>query len=221
MKTNQSRRGKVYLGWKLHGRLVARLAVLWFTYHLVLWGALCALDFLPRLPASLGPQQAIVATQAAQIPVLESFLRQHGWMAFFEVLIFPIMICDVIRLTNRVVGPLRRLENTLNRMSAGETVTHVTFRDGDLLEGVEKSLNNYLATLHPKTVVCADAKRSHMEAAPPLMAQSCESSDGRVERGQDNDCSHLLSQVQDIDSIVAATGIRPGHGSSVIKTPWR
>jgi hypothetical protein len=54
---------------------------------------------------------------------------------------------SIVRLTHRVIGPLKRLEGVLNRMADGEVVREVKFRDGDLIESFEKAFNRYLASL--------------------------------------------------------------------------
>jgi hypothetical protein len=68
-------------------------------------------------------------------------------LALFPIVVLPIVVFDSMRLTHRVVGPLKRLEGVFHRMARGEAVPEVHFRDNDLMGGVEEALNAYLATL--------------------------------------------------------------------------
>jgi hypothetical protein len=135
-----SRRRTTYLGWQLHGRIVARFAMYWGIYHMLLWEALCAREYIHR-------QSALLSGQAPASPFFASFVRENGWMIIFALIATPILLWDVVRLTHRVVGPLKRLEGVFQRMAAGQVVREVKFRKGDFVEGVEKALNTYLASL--------------------------------------------------------------------------
>jgi hypothetical protein len=142
MKRTNFHRTKIYLGWKIHGRIVAQVAVFWIAYHVILFAALFALEYLQRLPVYLGNEP-----HAAAAPFLESFIHHYAWMALFPIVVLPILLFDSTRLTHRVVGPLKRLEGVFQRMTRGEAISEVSFREHDLMEGVEEALNAYLATL--------------------------------------------------------------------------
>ena len=142
MKSTNFKRGKVYLGWRIHGRLVAQIAVFWIAYHVILGASLFTVEYLRHLPSYLGS-----AAQAPAPPFLDSFLRNYTWLVLFPMAVLPILLLDTLRLTHRVVGPLKRLEGVFQRMSHGEAVGAVHFRDHDLMGGVEEALNAYLASL--------------------------------------------------------------------------
>jgi hypothetical protein len=141
MKSTKFKRAKIYLGWKVHGRLVAQIAVFWIAYHVIVGGSLFAVEYLRRLPASLGS-----TPQAPAPPFLESFIDNYAWLVVFPIVVLPILLFDTIRLTHRIVGPLKRLEGVFQRMARGEAVTAVHFRARDLMGGVEEALNAYLTS---------------------------------------------------------------------------
>jgi hypothetical protein len=142
MKSTTFRRTKIYLGWTVHGRIVAQIAVFWIAYHVILCTALFALEYMQRLPEYLGNEP-----HAAAAPFLESFIHHYAWMALLPIAALPILLFDCIRLTHRIVGPLKRLESVFQQLARGEAISEVHFRDHDLMGGVEDSLNAYLATL--------------------------------------------------------------------------
>ena len=55
----------------------------------------------------------------------------------------------IIRVTNRVAGPIYRLESELKRLAEGETVTRVDFRRGDDLVAVSDQLNRAIGQISP------------------------------------------------------------------------
>jgi hypothetical protein len=48
-----------------------------------------------------------------------------------SVLVLPLILFDVVRISNRFVGPVYRLRNSMRRLARGEEVRPIRFREGD------------------------------------------------------------------------------------------
>ncbi len=56
-------------------------------------------------------------------------------------ILLPIVIIDVIRVSNRFVGPLLRLRQSVRSLAAGRHVEPITFRQGDFWRGFADEFN--------------------------------------------------------------------------------
>jgi hypothetical protein len=163
------RRKTTYLGWKTHGRLVARLALLWGVYHLTLWEALCVHQYLQYLTSLRDVEY--------RVPLLmffEDYLRDNAWMVIFGCSFAIVVLWDAVRLTHRIVGPMKRAENLLYAMAEGQYVDEVKFRKNDMVEGFEKALNAYLSSPHVQAFRARQAagERKGLAESRPLVADS-------------------------------------------------
>ena len=57
--------------------------------------------------------------------------RQCGPAFIASILLLPLVIVDVLRMSNRFVGPLQRIRRSLRDMAAGRDVPYIAFRKGD------------------------------------------------------------------------------------------
>ncbi|HEX4591749.1 MAG TPA: hypothetical protein VH120_17565 [Gemmataceae bacterium] len=64
-----------------------------------------------------------------------------------------LFICDVIRLTHRVVGPLYRFRQTIQAVTAGDEVAIVVLRKGDHLQELKDDFNAMLRALEQRGAV--------------------------------------------------------------------
>lgn len=74
----------------------------------------------------------------------ESLLRSMDEIAFWVpafLLLAPIFAYDLLRLSNRFVGPIFRLRRELRRLSNGESVSKMQFREGDYWQDTADSFN--------------------------------------------------------------------------------
>ena len=55
----------------------------------------------------------------------------YGPAAIASFLLLPLVIMDVIRMSNRFVGPLLRLRRSMRALARGEDVEPIEFRDND------------------------------------------------------------------------------------------
>ena len=63
------------------------------------------------------------------------------------VALLPFVAYDLMKLTNRFVGPVYRVQVTLMRLARGESIRPVQFRDGDFWSDMAPKLNVLAARL--------------------------------------------------------------------------
>lgn len=63
------------------------------------------------------------------------------------LLLLPIVVFDVVKMSNRFVGPVYRIRNAMQKVAAGENVRPVRFRDGDMWQDLATDFNAVLARL--------------------------------------------------------------------------
>ena len=72
---------------------------------------------------------------------LHEIVERHGAVVLASVLLLPILLLDVLIITNRFAGPLYRLRRSMRALAAGEHVQPVVFRDGDFWHDVADEFN--------------------------------------------------------------------------------
>jgi methyl-accepting chemotaxis protein len=103
---------------KVQGSLMLRAVEYWFCCLATVGLALLAWKLIT------GPDQ----------PLYQFFF--DAWRFFLptavvSVLILPLLVYDILRLSNKFTGPLFRLRRELRRLAAGENVPPIRFRSGD------------------------------------------------------------------------------------------
>lgn len=58
-----------------------------------------------------------------------------------SLVLLPVVLVDVIKISNRIVGPLVRLRRSLAQLAAGEDVQPLHFRDGDFMQEIANEFN--------------------------------------------------------------------------------
>ncbi len=69
----------------------------------------------------------------------------YGPAAVASALLMPMVILDILRLSNRFAGPLVRLRRSLRDLARGEKVTPLRFRDGDFWQSIADEFNTVAA----------------------------------------------------------------------------
>ena len=65
----------------------------------------------------------------------------YGPALVASLLLLPLMIADVIRFSNRFVGPLVRLRRSMRELARGEYVEPIEFRDADFWQEIANEFN--------------------------------------------------------------------------------
>ncbi len=131
---NTCRRSIFFIDRKVQGALVVRTCVYWlfclFSVSLLLicWRAFTG----PLRPFSV---------MAADV------YQQHAAVLLASLVLLPITAMDVLRLSNRFVGPVSRMRAALEELAAGRSIEPVHFRDDDYWRELAGHLNEVAARL--------------------------------------------------------------------------
>lgn len=71
--------------------------------------------------------------------------RSMGPVFVVGLLLLPIVLYDILRLSNRAVGPVVRLRASLRALARGERLQPIRFRDGDFFAELAEELNAVVA----------------------------------------------------------------------------
>lgn len=171
-------RKKLFLRGTFQGKLARRVAAGWVLYHLAMWHCLFFLDYVTS--------QAIFNVASSPVSFGRQYLmfaRQNWTLAMWAVVLGPIFVWQCIVYSHRIVGPLVRMQGALTRMTKGEAVSPIKFRDGDFAVELEQAFNAYLTSL-------STTKISPKPAASPQLGTLAEQGSPEFE------ALELLSQMR-------------------------
>jgi hypothetical protein len=86
----------------------------------------------------------------------------YGPAAIASLLLLPLVIVDVIRMSNRFVGPLLRLRRSLRALARGEDVKPLEFRDNDFWHDFADEFNAVRARIQQLSAA-AESENEHEE----------------------------------------------------------
>lgn len=125
-------RKRYFIDPQVQGMLLRRAARYWFL-SLALVGCLTLLGWVFVSPG-IGP---LVASPANLSATLSAMLVAIG----AAILLLPIALLDLIRVSNRFVGPVYRLRGLMEKVAQGEPVAPLRFRDGDAWQEFADAFN--------------------------------------------------------------------------------
>ena len=129
---NRCRRTIFFIDREVQGSLLLRTAVYW------LFCLLSTALMLICWSAYTGPSQRFVDLAT------ETFER-YGPALLASLLLLPIVLMDVVRLSNRFVGPVTRLRKSLRALATGQPATPLNFRDDDFWRELAQDFNQVSA----------------------------------------------------------------------------
>lgn len=91
-----------------------------------------------------------------------SITQAFSLYALAFVLLMPALMLDSFRLSNRIVGPICRLRNTIRDISQGKPITPLHFRSGDYWQEIPDQFNAMIDTLQ--------AERKHQDDTEEVAA---------------------------------------------------
>ena len=151
---------KKMINWTVQGPIIGRLMSHFLCYNaatlfllLTVWGIKSALASIADKPTAPEPM---------------TFWQQAGPVFICMAVMTPFMIWDLMKLTNRIAGPLYRFETLLKEFNASGTLRPAVLRDGDLLMDFQKQFNEFTARLHtmyPETKPTTNAGHSETTSA--------------------------------------------------------
>jgi methyl-accepting chemotaxis protein len=100
---------------------------------------------------------------------------QHSGTTFVILLcLLPVVVLDSVRLSNRVAGPIFRLQRAVQQLARGEQTEPVKFREKDFWHDLADDFNTVLARVQPSAVQPSTAQSS---TVPPIAATQREPSE--------------------------------------------
>ena len=125
---NTCRRSIFFIDRKVQGALVVRTAIYWMFCLFSVWLMLICWSACTEPPK---PFNALVV----------DLYHRYGPGLLSSLLVMPIAAMDVVRLSNRFVGPVMRIRMALSELAAGRPVEPIHLRDDDYWREMAGSLN--------------------------------------------------------------------------------
>jgi hypothetical protein len=136
-------RKRLFVDHKVQGSLMLRAVEYWFCCVLTVALGLLAWSLVT------GPDQ----------PLYQFFLDAWHYFlptAVVSLVILPLLVYDILKLSNKFTGPLFRLRRELRRLAAGENVPPLRFRRNDYWPELADEFN---AVAQRMEMLAADAKK--------------------------------------------------------------
>ena len=131
-----SRRQQMFCDREVQGALMLRVVMYWFFCLLTITLMLVCWSVVSGPPRRFAPL------------VSELYVRYAPALAA-SLLVLPIVMIDVVRLSNRFVGPVKRLRDAMTALADGDDVSPIKFRDRDFWVPLADLFNNIAAIKRP------------------------------------------------------------------------
>ncbi|MGD9646839.1 MAG: hypothetical protein AB7U73_14080 [Pirellulales bacterium] len=113
---------------------------------------------------AIGPERASFWAYLFNEDLMQSLIR----LAIGSVLVLPLVIWDMLKLSNRFAGPIYRMRRTLRAVANNQEVENVRLRDGDFWSDFAEELNAALAQLDAQRPPAANADEA--DAVPQVLS---------------------------------------------------
>jgi hypothetical protein len=125
-------------------RLLARLVSYWVLYHLGLWHLVFLVGFVcNKLDASTAGKGLWSS--------YGDFALAHTGVILCFLGMLPVFVCNMLKFSSRLAGPLVRFRNTIRAMADGKPVGPVRLRKHDLMSGFLAAFNRMVHTWNSQT----------------------------------------------------------------------
>ena len=149
-------RKQLFVDRKIQGMLLYRIAIYWCFAVLTV----CAIVLCVNAITYDGPNDSFLDLMAFQ-----EFFIKYGVVVAASALLVPIIMFDVLVISNRFAGPLFRLRRSMRALAAGEHVEPIRFRDKDLLPELADEFNAVLERVHHLQYQLDEARRKSGDLA--------------------------------------------------------
>ena len=79
---------------------------------------------------------------------LDDMWFHYGPALIASLILLPLVIVDIIRLSNRFAGPMLRLRRNMRALAQGEPVEPISFREGDFWQEFAEEFNAIVARIN-------------------------------------------------------------------------
>jgi len=140
VKRKQDRRWRVFADVAIQGWLLTRLAAYWVLFLTIQVGTAALLSFVAANPDN-GPT---------------AFMTQQ---IVASLLVLPIAMYDLLKFSNRFVGPVVNLRQHLRQIQAGHPVEELAFRKEDFYWEIPAAINQLRTQVAGAEPECHDSQR--------------------------------------------------------------
>ena len=150
-------RKKLLVNWSVQGPILIRLTIHVITFVAATTSLLCI--FWMAQGGNL--------SDALGADVSSSSVFWFRFMPFAAscMVLLPLSIWDILRITNRLAGPLYRFEQVMSEFEKTGTLPEAILRDNDLLEHFCKRFNSFVAVMHERYPDCRPDRAPGRNAA--------------------------------------------------------
>jgi hypothetical protein len=146
-------RKQLFVDPKVQGALVYRVILYW-VFCLIAMGLMLLSWRILTGPARLFYTQ------------IDDMWYFHGPALVASLLLLPLVVIDIIRVSNRFTGPLLRLRRSMRGLASGERVEPLYFREGDFWKDFADEFNEVIARVQSEPPPEPDPEAD--EAAQPV-----------------------------------------------------
>lgn len=129
MKNRKRRR--LFIDRSVQGNLIRRVILYWLLCMLVVTNMAVCWLVIPKNPSSFGELTRM--TYNILGPILTT-----------SIFVVPLIIIDLVRMSNRFAGPVYRLHKEIKRLADGHEATPIQLRKGDHWQNVASDFNRML-----------------------------------------------------------------------------
>ena len=147
-RVNQLRR-QLFVDPKVQGALVIRVVFYWvvclitITLMLLCW--------------------SILRTPRMFYAHFDDMWFHYGPALVASFILLPMVVADIIRVSNRFAGPLVRLRRSMRALARGEHVRPISFREGDFWQEFAEEFNAIAARVQGETSTADSTCHEHEE----------------------------------------------------------
>jgi hypothetical protein len=144
-------RKHLFVDRKVQGALIARVVMYWVACLITIFLMLLCWDIVA------GPTRMFYMH-------FDHIWFFYGPAAIASLLLLPLVIVDIVRVSNRFVGPLLRLRRSIRALARGEHVEPIEFRGNDFWYDFADEFNE----LRARMMQLSDERESEIEDEEPL-----------------------------------------------------
>ncbi len=102
---------------------------------------------------------------------LDDMWFHYGAALVASFVLLPLVIVDIVRLSNRFAGPMLRLRRTMQQVARGEYVEPISFRDGDFWQEFAAEFNAVVARINRLQTALLQGNEPETSGLAPLDTQ--------------------------------------------------
>lgn len=141
--------------WAVQGTVLLHIAMHWLMFLVTVGAFLLFLELVSGEPRD----------------AWQNMLRRHGPSMLVVLVLAPIFIRELCKLTNRFAGPMVRLRRAMHDLAEGREVAPVQFRPGDFWAELATDFNRVAQRVQGSSKPAAPSPRSHDDSPSELVAE--------------------------------------------------